>query len=190
MNYLFVPFTSQESNSELLSMGTLWASQVAKDPRSKESPRLLLYNTRQIKPLSIINNDDTLYVIAHGYDGVPDYIFGLSTPPATGNIPALTAGELAARLKVAGLNVNHRRVKLYVCNSGGDFSQFATSFKTLMRDSMGYPNIDVYYYNSSVSVPKEFTDGNYHKEGVLFDAQGRVVLTPRFRASEARQRVP
>ncbi|WIF69892.1 hypothetical protein QN096_12370 [Metapseudomonas otitidis] len=190
MNYLFVPFTSQESNSELLSMGTLWASQVAKDPRSKESPRLLLYNTRQMKPLSIINNDDTLYVIAHGYDGVPDYIFGLSTPPATGNIPALTAGELAARLKVAGLNVNHRRVKLYVCNSGGDFSQFATSFKTLMRDSMGYPNIDVYYYNSSVSVPKEFTDGNYHKEGVLFDAQGRVVLTPRFRASEARQRVP
>lgn len=55
---------------------------------------------------------------------------------------------------------------------------------------MGYPNIDVYYYNSSVSVPKEFADGNYHKDGVLFDAQGNVVLTPRFRASEARQRVP
>ncbi len=30
---------------------------------------------------------------------------------------------------------------------------------------MGYPNIDVYYYNSSVSVPKEFADGNYHKDG-------------------------
>ncbi|MCO1980676.1 hypothetical protein FA422_30495, partial [Pseudomonas aeruginosa] len=49
---------------------------------------------------------------------------------------------------------------------------------------------DRYYYNSSVSVPKEFADGNYHKDGVLFDAQGNVVLTPRFRASEARQRVP
>ncbi|HHN2496805.1 TPA: hypothetical protein ACRMMB_003811, partial [Pseudomonas aeruginosa] len=94
------------------------------------------------------------------------------------------------RLKVAGLNANHRRVKLYVCNSGGEFSEFATSFKSKMRDSMGYPNIDVYYYNSSVSVPKEFADGNYHKDGVLFDAQGNVVLTPRFRASEARQRVP
>ncbi|MCO2146643.1 hypothetical protein FA396_27095, partial [Pseudomonas aeruginosa] len=55
--------------------------------------------------------------------------------------------------------------------------------------SDGYKR-QVYYYNSSVSVPKEFADGNYHKDGVLFDAQGNVVLTPRFRASEARQRVP
>lgn len=190
MNYLFVPFTSQESNSELLSMGTLWASQVAKDPRGKEPPKLLFYNTRQMRPLSIINNNDTLYVIAHGYEGIPDYIFSLSNAPAMGPTPALTAGDLAARLKVAGLNANHRRVKLYVCNSGGEFSVFAVSFRNTMRDNMGYPNIDVYFYNSSVSVPKEFTDGSYHKEGVLFDAQGRVVLTPRFRASEARQRVP
>ncbi len=190
MNYLFVPFTSEESNNELLSMGTLWASQVAKDPRGREPPKLLFYNTKHMKPLNIINNDDTLYVIAHGYEGISDYIFSLSTPPANGLIPALTAGELSVRLKVAGLNANHRRVKLYVCNSGGEFSEFATSFKSKMRDSMGHPNIDVYYYNSSVSVPKEFADGNYHKDGVLFDAQGNVVLTPRFRASEARQRVP
>ncbi|MCS8251547.1 hypothetical protein N1F29_23985, partial [Pseudomonas aeruginosa] len=95
MNYLFVPFTSEESNNELLSMGTLWASQVAKDPRGREPPKLLFYNTKHMKPLNIINNDDTLYVIAHGYEGISDYIFSLSTPPANGLIPALTAGELS-----------------------------------------------------------------------------------------------
>ncbi len=85
MNYLFVPFTSEESNNELLSMGTLWASQVAKDPRGREPPKLLFYNTKHMKPLNIINNDDTLYVIAHGYEGISDYIFSLSTLLRTGS---------------------------------------------------------------------------------------------------------
>lgn len=186
MNYLFVPFTSEESNSELLSMGTLWASQVAKDPRGKEVPRLLFYNTKLMKSLSIIGRNDTLYILGHGYQESPEYIFNLSKLPAQG----LDPNGLATRLKVAGLNTDHERVKLYVCNSGGDFAHFASNFKRIMHNDFGYTNIDVYYYNSSVSTPKEFSDGNYHKDGVLFDAQGKVILTPRFRASEARQRVP
>ncbi|MDF5936754.1 hypothetical protein P4126_29630 [Pseudomonas aeruginosa] len=139
MNYLFVPFTSEESNNELLSMGTLWASQVAKDPRGREPPKLLFYNTKHMKPLNIINNDDTLYVIAHGYEGISDYIFSLSTPPANGLIPALTAGELSVRLKVAGLNANHRRVKLYVCNSGVSFRNLLLHSKAKCETAWATP---------------------------------------------------
>jgi hypothetical protein len=186
MNYLFVPFTSEESNHELLSMGTLWASQAAKDPRGKEPPRLLFYNTKLMKPLNIINSDDTLYILGHGYHESPEYIFNLSNFPAQGIEP----GELAIRLKVAGLKTDHRKIKLYVCNSGGEFSAFATKFKKTMHENLGYAHIDVYYYNSSVSTPREFSDGNYHKDGMLFTPQGTLILTPRFRASESRQRVP
>lgn len=190
MNYLFVPFTAQESNSELLSMGTFWASQVLKDPRNKDSPRLLYYSTSHMKPLSIITNNDTLYVIAHGYEDTSDYIFSLKNPSPTEPMPALTAGELAARLKVTGLNTGHRKIKLYICNSGNNLSQFATSFKSLMRDSMGYANIDVYYYNASVSTPDEFDDGNYHKYGFTTDTKGKLRFLNGTRASDYRQRVP
>ncbi|AXI62138.1 hypothetical protein DLD99_17225 [Pseudomonas kribbensis] len=186
MNYLFVPFGSNESNSELLSMGTLWASNAAKDPRGKEAPKLLFYNIKAAKPLSIIGNNDTVYILAHGYAASPDYIFNLANFPAMGMSP----NELGIRLKVAGLGAGHRKIKLYICNSSGAFQTFATEFKRIMRDNLGFANIDIYYYNCSVSVPKEFSDGLYHKDGVLENAMGNIVLTPRFRASENRQRVP
>lgn len=180
--YLFVPFTSAENNGELLTMANQWINRVSIDPRGKEPPKLLFYNLSQNKPLRIIDRDDTVYVLAHGHTALPGYVANVRAPLCQ----AMDHNNLAARLKVAGLPLDHRRVKLYICNAGGQMRVFAADFKRVMQ-GMGYVNIDVYSYDASVSIPQEFADGQYHKEGVFL---GVPYLLPRIRASEVRHRVP
>lgn len=184
--YLFVPFTNKENNRELLSMGTRWVDNVYKDPRGKEPPKLLFYNPSLNKPLNIINQNDTLYVLAHGHRNMPGHIANVRSVDCL----AKDHIELASILKVAGLPDTHRRVKLYVCNGSGQMRVFASRFKRTMQ-GMGYTSIDVYCYDSSVGIPVEFSDGQYHKDGIHFDVvSGSPLLTSRFRASEVRYRVP
>ncbi|MCX2780613.1 hypothetical protein OQJ46_11905 [Microbulbifer thermotolerans] len=184
MIYLFIPFTNTQNNQELLSMGTRWVTSFNKDPRGKEPPKLLFHNTGLNKPLNIINQNDTLYILAHGHFNMPGYVANVRN----GNCLAMDHTALATILKVSGLPLNHKRVKLYICNASGQMRKFASDFKRTMQN-MGYNLIDVYFYDSSVGVPAEFSDGQYHKDGVHFDGGGNVELTPRFRASEVRHRV-
>ena len=185
MNYLFVPFTSTQNNQELLSMGTRWITNASKDPRGKEPPKLLFHKTSLNKPLNIISNNDTLYILAHGHLNMPGHVANVRNV----NCLAMDHSALATILNVAGLPRNHTRVKLYICNASGNMRTFASDFKRSMQN-MGYNAIDVYCYDSSVGIPTEFLDGQYHKDGVHFDSGGNAQLTPRFRASEVRHRVP
>ncbi len=185
MNYLFVPFGSNENNSELLSMGTKWIENAQEDSRGKTPPRLLSYNLRLHKPLNVIGQHDTVYVLAHGHQNLPNFIANVRAMVCL----ALDHSTLATRLRVAGLPLNHGPIKLYICNSSGNMNQFAADFKNTMT-TFGYNNIDVHYYGTSVSIPNEFADGLYHKDGAQFDTNGQLIITPRFRASDVRHQVP
>lgn len=185
MNYLFIPFSSSEENQELLTMGTTWVNNSLKDKREKEPPRLLFYNMKIVKPLSIVNSNDNFYILAHGDDSLPGFLGNKSTLAKF-----IDPNELAARLKTAGLPLTHTKIKIYACSCTNATQEFATDFKRAMRDSLGYGYIDVYYYKASITVPNLFADGMYHKDGVLFGSDGTLSLTPRFRASDVKHRVP
>lgn len=180
MNYLFVPFTNSQDNRKLLSMGQLWITNVNRDPREKVPPKLMFHDTRLNKPLNVIGQNDTLYVLAHGHTNMPNYVANVRSQ----NCLTMDHINLATILKVAGLPYTHVRVKLYICNASGNMRGFAANFKRTMQ-GMGYNAIDVYSYDSSVGIPAEFSDGKYHKDGLHIGS-----LTQRFRASEVRHRVP
>ena len=59
-------------------------------------------------------------------------------------------------------------IKLYICSAEGKTKTFAENFFCEM-EQLGYHRIEVYYYEASVSTPRLWGDGLYHKEGVHED---------------------
>ncbi|MBJ9256836.1 hypothetical protein I5495_05730 [Citrobacter amalonaticus] len=182
MNYIFIPFLNTEHNEKLVSMANEWKEAMDRETRLEKKVNIILFENYTANPLSGIKSDDVVYIISHG-DNITFDKFIYSDENYL-----LSPCDLADRLVVAGLNKGHKKIKLYICNSNDVVSEFAVDFKGKMREK-GFAEVDVYYYRASVSVPKEFSDGLFHKDGMIFSGE-TLLKTPRFRASNVRHRVP
>ena len=183
MSYLYIPFANREQNQDLRRMATEWVAAVASDRRGKNQPEIKIHGTMPYL-LDSVSPDEVLYVLAHGNPFSDEYVASLRTLTT----PVISYETLADRLVADGLPKIHKVIKLYICSAEGKTKTFAENFFCEM-EQLGYHRIEVYYYEASVSTPRLWGDGLYHKEGVHEDLLRLGVYTQRFRASEVRKKV-
>ncbi len=124
--YIYIPFSEEENNSELLKAANGWEYNMRQIHASRAyingapfSSRKIpkIHNTGTTKPLSVLTKLDpdeyTLYVFGHSNAGV-NKIFNIQGTQNPDRVE-LSAGQLATRLIGDGMPSNIKNLKIYAC---------------------------------------------------------------------------
>jgi hypothetical protein len=119
--YLYIPFTDQECNEQLIENAREWRKNIAEHSRyqaadARKIPTIVECGSAELTKLRSLNPDDyTLYIMAHCNSG-KDRINNINM--FTAERKMLSAVDLVRRLADDGLPEDIKHLKLYACNGG------------------------------------------------------------------------
>ena len=183
MAVLFIPFMDRENNRNLIGMAAAWQAAHAIHDSQFSQVENRIYRPGQ-RVLEDIQREEIVHIPAHGQGTdyivndvvptlVPD-IFGRQVPTNA----VLDAALLASRVRESGLMRGPRTLRLSVCNTNGTMDRFAMAFRAEMVQ-LGYsPELKVFYYASSVSVPSRLEPDGPVVQQVVFLGTANYVDTP------------
>ena len=183
MAVLFIPFMDRENNRNLIGMAASWqAAHAVHDPQFGQVENRIYRPNQRV--LEDIQREEIVHILAHGQGS--DYIVNDIVPTMVRDIfgqqvgtnAVLDAAMLASRVRESGLMLKHRTLRLSVCNTNGTMDRFAKAFLTEMV-FLGYsPELKVFYYASSVSVPSRLGGDGPVVQQVVFLGSANYVDTP------------